>query len=67
MKPKAVDIPLEQLDSVASLVQKDEDAALEHVFVEFVTDNGEKAVMRLAEVDWLAAKEDLRRPGKSQH
>ena len=59
VKPQAVAIPLEQFDPVATLVQKDENRSGEYVFIELVTDDGEQAVMGLAEVDRCAAEKDL--------
>ena len=56
MHPQPVAIPAEQLDSVATLVQEHEQAALEDVLVKLVADDGDQPIVRLAEVDGFAAE-----------
>lgn len=41
MEPQTVVVPLEKLDPVAPLVQKDEDRTGENVFTKLVTNDGQ--------------------------
>ena len=59
MQPQSVLVPDEQLDPVAALVQEDEEVTTEDVRAELVAHDRDKTIVGLAEVDGLAAEEDL--------
>ena len=59
MRPKAVLVPLEQLDAVTTFVQEDEDTAREDVLTEVVPDDRREPVVGFAEVHRIAAKKGL--------
>ncbi len=59
MQPQSVLVPDEQLDPVPALVQEDEEVTTEDVRAELVAHDRDKTIVGLAEVDGLAAEEDL--------
>lgn len=59
VKPQAILVPDEQLDPIAALVQEDEEVAFEDIRTELVSHDRDETIVRLAEVDGLAAEEDL--------
>lgn len=65
MKPETVEIPFEQLDPVAPLVQEDEDTPGKHVLIKLVADDSKQPVVSLAKINWLTAKKDRRRARKA--
>lgn len=59
MHPQSVAIPTQQLDSVPTLVQKHEQAALENILTKVIADDGHEPIVGLAEVNGVATEEDV--------
>ena len=60
MKPKAVLVPLEQLDAITPLVQEDEDATREDILPKLVPHDRREPIVGLAKVHRLPAEKDRR-------
>ena len=67
MKPQSVLVPNEQFHAVAALVQKDEEVAGKDIGAKLVAHDRDKTIVCLAEVDGLAAEEDLLPRAQAQH
>jgi hypothetical protein len=63
----AIGVPVQELDSIASMVQEHEQAAFAHIAPKIVLDDSEEAIETLAHVDGFGMQVDGDRGAQSQH